>query len=195
MASWPRQIYRHRRRLGNPSLGLCLSPAGAQQDSYGKVRRLFDSCRHVKFEGLRVIAWRQGIYGPGLVAAGIDGYECGMGTGEQTNVARQQSGRKPHQGTGESGGGSSGIFIETLGGAFLEPQPNSCLITRRRKPRSCVTMKGAAHQLRLHFGIHASTRSAHARDFSLPSRTNQRLDGASITSHEMQHRRQHLLVR
>lgn len=96
------------------SVALCLSPAGDGKDGYGKVRRLFDTARRVKASGLRAAAWRQGIYGPGLVAAGLDGYECGMGTGEQTNVSRQQSSRKPRE-KGHSGGGGPGIFIETLG--------------------------------------------------------------------------------
>jgi hypothetical protein len=96
------------------SAALCFSPAGDGKDGYGKVRRLFDTARHVKEGGLHTIAWRQGIYGPGLVAAGLDGYECGMGTGEQTNVSRQQSSRKPRE-KGHSGGGGSGIYIETLG--------------------------------------------------------------------------------
>lgn len=97
------------------SVALCFSPAGSGLDGYGKVRRLFDATRHVKSSGLRAIAWRQGIYGPGLVAAGLDGYECGIGTGEQTNITRQQSSRKPRDDGGHSGGGGSGIFIETLG--------------------------------------------------------------------------------
>jgi hypothetical protein len=97
------------------SVALCLSPAGNGQDSYGKVRRLFEATRHVKASGLRTIAWRQGIYGPGLVAAGIDGYECGMGTNEQTNIPRQQASRKPRDDDKRLGGGGSGIFIETLG--------------------------------------------------------------------------------
>jgi hypothetical protein len=96
------------------SVALCFSPVGSGEDGYGKVRRLFDATRHVKDGGLRAIVWRQGIYGPGLVAAGLDGYECGIGTGEQTNIPRQQSSRKPRDDRGHSGGGS-GIFIETLG--------------------------------------------------------------------------------
>jgi hypothetical protein len=101
---------------GASSVALCFSPAGNGEDGYGKVRRLFDATRRVKDGGLRAIAWRQGIYGPGLVASGLDGYECGIGTGEQTNIPRQQSSRKPRENGGHSGGGAgSGIFIETLG--------------------------------------------------------------------------------
>jgi hypothetical protein len=101
--------------IDGSSIALCFSPAGAGQDGYGKVRRLFDTARRAKSLDLRVIAWRQGIYGPALVAAGLDGYECGMGTGEQTNIARQQSSRKPRDDGSSGGGGGAGIFIETLG--------------------------------------------------------------------------------
>lgn len=103
------------KEIGCSSAALCLSPAGNGDDGYGKVQRLFDAGRRVRSGGLRTIAWRQGIYGPGLVAAGLDGYECGIGTGEQTNIPRQQSSRKPRDDNGHSGGGGAGIFIETLG--------------------------------------------------------------------------------
>ena len=74
--------------LGPEAIGLCLSPAGSlRDDSYNKVLRLFAATRRLKQTGTRVIAWRQGIYGPGLVAAGIDGYETGIGTRERANVA------------------------------------------------------------------------------------------------------------
>jgi hypothetical protein len=101
--------------VGGASVALCFSPAGNGEDGHGKVQRLFDAGRHVRSRGLRAIAWRQGIYGPGLVAAGLDGYECGIGTGEQTNITRQQSSRKPRDDGGHGGGGGAGIFIETLG--------------------------------------------------------------------------------
>ncbi len=115
---WPAGVDRFAERVkgaGVASVALCFSPAGAGTDGYAKVRRLFDAARRVKDSGLRTVAWRQGIYGPGLVAAGLDGYECGIGTGEQANVARQQSSRKPRDDGGHGGGGGAGIFIETLG--------------------------------------------------------------------------------
>lgn len=118
-AMWGAGIDRFLAQVSNieiASVALCLSPAGAGTDGYGKVMRLFDTARRAKKPGIRVIAWRQGIYGPALVAAGLDGYECGIGTGEQTNIARQQSSRKPRaNGESKGGGGSAGIFIETLG--------------------------------------------------------------------------------
>lgn len=109
------------RGIESSSIALCFSPAGAGQDGYGKVRRLFDAARHAKSSGLRVVAWRQGVYGPGLVAAGIDGYECGIGTGEQTDVSRRQSSRRPREDGAHGGGGGAGIFIETLGRSVPRP--------------------------------------------------------------------------
>ncbi len=101
---------------GGTSMALCLSPAGDAGDGYGKVRRLFDTAVRAKGSGLKVVAWHQGVYGPALVAAGLDGYECGMGSGEQTNVAAQQSRRKAHDGDQkQQTGGPRRIFIETLG--------------------------------------------------------------------------------
>lgn len=98
------------------TVALCLSPSGAGSDGYGKITRLFNLALRAKERGPRILAWRQGIYGPALVAAGLDGYECGIGTGEQTNLARRQASRKPHgaEHHGPSGGGP-GVFIEPLG--------------------------------------------------------------------------------
>ncbi len=100
---------------GAASMAICLSPAGAGTDGYGKVMRLFEAAGRTKEHGLPVLAWRQGIYGPALVAAGLDGYECGLGTGEQTNIARRQSSRKPREDGEHTSGSGAGIFIETLG--------------------------------------------------------------------------------
>lgn len=102
--------------LGPESIAICLSPAGNGTDSYNKVRRLFAAARHVKQTGVRVVGWRQGVYGHGLVAAGLDGYETGIGTREQCNVAASIANRKPPKpGTKQKGGGPSvGIYIEPL---------------------------------------------------------------------------------
>ena len=81
--------------LGPEAIAVCLSPSGAAGDSYSKVFRLFAAVRRVKRSGVRVIAWRQGIYGLGLVAAGIDGYETGIGTREQSDVSAVINSRKP----------------------------------------------------------------------------------------------------
>ena len=101
---------------GARSVALCLSPAGAPGDSYGKITRLMTTAIHAKRSGLTVLAWRQGVYGPALVAAGLDGYETGMGTGERTDISGQQSRRRPKDPDRPKGGGATtGIYIETLG--------------------------------------------------------------------------------
>jgi hypothetical protein len=117
--SWTPGVDRFSRRVkdvGVSSVALCLSPSGAGDDGYGKVMRLFETALRLKGDGLRVVAWRQGVYGPALVAAGLDGYECGLGTGEQTDVVGRQSNRKPRPDNGKSsGGGGAGIYIDPLG--------------------------------------------------------------------------------
>lgn len=101
--------------LGPEAIGVCMSPAGAGNDSYNKVLRLFAATRRVKQTGVRVIAWRQGIYGPGLVAAGLDGYETGIGTRELCNVSSSIASRKPPKpGQKRGGGGVPGIYLEPL---------------------------------------------------------------------------------
>ena len=94
-----------------------MSPAGEAKDHYGKVRRLFDTARRTQASGLQVIAWRQGVYGPGLVAAGLAGYETGMGSGEKSDVAGQMTRRRrPHDpNVKQKGGPAPGVFLETFG--------------------------------------------------------------------------------
>jgi hypothetical protein len=117
--AWAPGVDRFRRRatdLNISSVALCLSPSGAGDDGYGKVMRLFETALALKANDLRVVAWRQGVYGPALVAAGLDGYECGLGTGEQTDIVGRQSNRKPRVNDRKrGGGGGAGIYIDTLG--------------------------------------------------------------------------------
>lgn len=105
------------RDAGAQAIGLCLSPAGDGKDSYHKVWRLFLAMSHLKaVSGLRVIAWRQGIYGPALVAAGIDGYETGIGISEQSNIRSNIAARRPPKPGQKPGrGGAAGVFVEPLG--------------------------------------------------------------------------------
>jgi hypothetical protein len=98
------------------SAAILLSPAGNTGDHYGKVRRLFDTAHRAQASGLQIIAWRQGIYGPGLVASGLAGYECGMGIGEKTALTEQMRRRRtPRDPERKQQGGGPGVFIEALG--------------------------------------------------------------------------------
>ena len=117
--------------LGPETVALCLSPAGNGADSYGKVRRLFAAVAHIKRTGARVVAWRQGVYGRGLVAAGLDGYETGIGTREQCNIAGSIASRKPPKpGKRRSGGPSVGIYLEPLGRS-VSPRVGETLLGHR----------------------------------------------------------------
>jgi hypothetical protein len=100
--------------VGPQFLGLCLSPITGK-DSYSKVLHLFAAARRLRQFGRPVIGWRQGLYGPGLVAAGLDGYETGIGTSELCNVTSSIQNRKPPKpGQKRRGGGGPGIYIEPL---------------------------------------------------------------------------------
>lgn len=111
------QFVRWSQNSGAISAAILLSPAGETGDHYGKVRRLFDTALRAQASGLQVIAWRQGVYGPGLVAAGLSGYECGMGSGEKSDVAGQMARRRKPRDSNRKpqGGPAPGVFLETLG--------------------------------------------------------------------------------
>jgi hypothetical protein len=99
--------------VGPQAIALHLSPVGDGGESYAKLLDLTVAARHLRSAGTPVIAWRQGVYGPALVAAGLDGYECGMGIGEQTNVRSLITARKPREKDGASFA-AQGIFIPAL---------------------------------------------------------------------------------
>lgn len=61
-----------------------LGPAGKPKDNYAKVLHLFHAAQRLRRPGLPMHAWRQGAYGPALVAAGLQGYETGISAGEST---------------------------------------------------------------------------------------------------------------
>lgn len=123
--------------LGPEAIGVCLSPAGdLVRDSYNKVLRLFAATRRVKKTGTRVFAWRQGIYGPGLVATGIDGYETGIGTREKASLAQTITSRKPpKQGKKPSGGAVPGIYLEPLHRSVISRVGETLLGHRSMRPK------------------------------------------------------------
>jgi hypothetical protein len=122
--------------LGPDALAVCLSPAGGAGDSYSKVLRLFAATRRIKHSGVRVIAWRQGIYGLGLVAAGLDGYETGVGTRERTDLSAVINSRKPPQpGKKRSGGAPLGIYLEPLRRSFSSAVGETLLGHRGMRPK------------------------------------------------------------
>lgn len=98
------------RDLPIDSVAACLGPAGDGDDSVSKVTNVFNSLiRLQNMSGHPVVAWRQGVLGPGLVAAGLSGYECGAGIGEQSQPTQM---KRAHE---KKGGGPGGIYLEPLG--------------------------------------------------------------------------------
>jgi hypothetical protein len=100
--------------VGPQTIAVQLSPMGEGSESYGKVLDLILGTRHIRSAGVPTIAWRQGVFGPALVAAGLDGYECGMGIGEQAKAKAFMGSRKPRKKT-RKGFSSEGVYIAALG--------------------------------------------------------------------------------
>lgn len=151
--------------IGPQAFAMYLSPIGDGKENYSKILHLFLAARHLASSGVPVIAWRQGAYGPALVAAGVSGYECGMGIGEQSNVRGYTNQHKPrdHDRRGGSGGG---VYIPAFGRS-LQPKVARVLLGDRRLkgrlvcadvrccPRgaeSMVASKGRRHAVRARAG-------------------------------------------
>lgn len=116
--------------LGPQTLALCLSPNGKGDEGEAKVTQLFMAAQRLKASGAHVIAWRQGLYGPALVAAGLDGYETGIGVQERTNMAAYASSRKPGCRDGQRGPTPTPVYLEVLGRSVLSPVA-ACLFETR----------------------------------------------------------------
>jgi len=103
--------------VGPQALGLCVSPMGSGEEKLSTVLSTFTMAQRLKDTGARVVAWRQGFYGPGLVAAGLDGYETGIGLREATNIANLRSARKPRipDPAKRKRAASAGIYMPGLG--------------------------------------------------------------------------------
>jgi hypothetical protein len=105
------------REVDAQAVALCLSPIGNAKESYNKLLRLFlaaDRLQHLA--RMPTFAWRQGMYGPALVAAGLDGYETGVGISEQANIRGNIAARRPPKNGQQPGrGGAAGIYLDPLG--------------------------------------------------------------------------------
>lgn len=83
--------------LGVGTIAMCTSPAGGQTDSVGSILRVLTIADRIRLGGLPVIAWRQGAYGLALSAAGLDGYETGIGQLETTNIRNRMNSTQNHR--------------------------------------------------------------------------------------------------
>ncbi len=103
--------------VGPQSLGLCVSPMGGGDEKLSTVLSTFMMGQRLKDTGARVVAWRQGFYGPGMVAAGLDGYETGIGLREHTDIAGLRSARKPRTADTDKPkrAATPGVYVAGLG--------------------------------------------------------------------------------
>lgn len=118
--------------VGPQALAMYFSPIGnGKDDNYAKVRHLVDAGRHLASYGVPTFAWRQGFYGPALVAAGLSGYETGLGVGERADIAGYQGQHKPKKNPKSGGGSPAGIYITALGRS-VHPKLARVLLTSRQ---------------------------------------------------------------
>jgi hypothetical protein len=122
--------------LGPQTVALCLTPVGNATDSYAKVLRYFLTAQRVKRAGMTTLAWRQGVLGVGITAAGLDGYETGIGTGEKADVRDMIARRKPRAGGQTRGGGSRPmVYLEPLGRSVPRDVAETLLADRNMRAR------------------------------------------------------------
>jgi hypothetical protein len=125
--------------LGPQALAFALSPNGNGKDGQSKVVQLFTAAQRLKSTGATVLAWRQGFFGPALVAAGMDGYETGTGTGEKTDFSVMFGNVKPGSRDGGGGGSPWPVFFEALGRSL--PGPTAQFLLEDQVARSLIVCR------------------------------------------------------
>lgn len=134
-SSWHAGIDRFARaalEVGPQSIGLCLSPLGTGKESLSVVLSSFVLAQRLKTTGARVIAWRQGLFGPGMVAAGLDGYECGIGLNEAADISSLRNNRRPRSADDADKpkqSASAGVYFAELGRSLQRPTARVLLAT------------------------------------------------------------------
>lgn len=137
VVSWRRRLDRlatAAAEAGADRLGLAVSGTGSPTDGQDRVRLLLSATGRLASQGQRVIAWRQGLLGPGAVAAGACGYECGIGLREAWTLAGLQASRRPGK-TGEPFSPPAGVFIAPLGRSLPRKAAAVLLADRTLAPR------------------------------------------------------------
>jgi hypothetical protein len=96
-------------------IALCLSPMGSGDEGRAKLLSYFRTARRLSGHH-DVVAWRQGVYGPALVAAGLRGYESGIGTREQCDIRRTitSRGKRDKEQAKKGGGPTVGVLLEAF---------------------------------------------------------------------------------
>lgn len=122
--------------VGPQFLGFSLSPTGSADDGYNKVLRLLQAALQLRSFGAPVVGWRQGVYGPALVASGLDGYETGIGTRERSDIRSMISARRPSRsGKRSSGGAVQGVYLQPLGRSVRNAVAEALLGDRSMRAR------------------------------------------------------------
>jgi hypothetical protein len=128
--------------LGPQMLALCLSPMGDGKEGDAKILQLLTVGQRLKTTGVSVIAWRQGFYGPALVAAGLDGHETGTGVNERTDIRGLQRSKAPGaRPDGDSFFAPRPVFFEALGRSI--PHRAAEVLLEQRAGRALLVCRDA----------------------------------------------------
>ncbi|HWH31871.1 MAG TPA: hypothetical protein VNU01_04305 [Egibacteraceae bacterium] len=102
--------------VGAGTVAVSMSPVGGvASDKYDKTLRYFSTLLHLQQRGVRVIAWHQGVFGAGLIAAGVHGYSTGIGKLETSKAATQARGRLRGRSDDGDGGSYKGLYLDAFG--------------------------------------------------------------------------------
>lgn len=99
-------------------INLSLSWSEPRKANYNALALLLTTARHVA-HNRSAIAWRQGLYGAALTAAGMSGYETGAAQNEACHYPQYAANRRPQPPVGgddqSTGGGGAFVYLAPFG--------------------------------------------------------------------------------
>lgn len=116
------------------AVALAISGTGGSDESVDRIHLVLKATDRLASLGLNVIAWRQGLLGPGTVAVGGTGYECGIGTRERCDLVSLQRSRRP--GSPRKGfAPPAGVYIQPFGRSIPRKTAQALLDDQKLRPR------------------------------------------------------------
>jgi hypothetical protein len=103
------------KEMNTRHVGLSFSWTEQRKASYQAVAMLMTAVQHAADTGVRVLPWRQGIYGVALTGVGAAGYETGPGRAEAAHYPELMARRRPTEKPSTGGGGEANVYFSAFG--------------------------------------------------------------------------------
>lgn len=118
------------KEMNTRHVGPSLTWTEQRKASLQAVAVLMTATRHAARTGLRILPWRQGLFGAALTGMGAAGYETGPGRAEATHYPALTARRRPRDKPRGGGGGEANIYFSAFGRS-IERAPATAMLSHR----------------------------------------------------------------